>query len=1037
MRIPHLCSPGNTWPRFCVVLILILNGYIGANCQPAAPDRFILQHYGAAERFPFNIVDLTFDNQGLVWVCPEQDNIRIFDGRHLRILETSLAAGTPRWEYSRILKDSAGRLYFLSEDQDFLYRIDSTGQLSQDAITRNKHSASPFNNGYAYFDWDRFIQNGRNKEERSDRQLLRTQLTTNKTFFAFNDSTFIFRSGDSLLIFYHGRRRLFPARNTTYPNALLLNDCLYVFGTKGLSRLTEPAGGLEPVALTGDILKDSSYEAAAFDLPVTVHLSANPHIAYDKRLYRLRFRDPGHLETILVGDLKAIPDRISKVDYNPRQDITAIATRHDGIFLVRPNPFFPTNFDDRFLALKRRQIYYPLILRAKDTFFTGWSEFTCKGYYRIIDPLHTGAKFLFKDRTGYIWEGTRYSLSRYDPKGSKHTEMILPSPSNRVADMCEDEQGRLFGLTDRSLIEYKDGALKDRNPQGFPKVKGFGELRYIGNGTFWFSTSNGLFSYNSNTNVVKRQQEVPEVPVLNITKLSTGGMLFTCYDEPFYYYYKKDHFYRIPVETGLSLNEIGSVIEDRHGRIWLATSSGFFVTTPEEIEAFCEGDSRNIYYYKYGQEEGLHDLEFNGGLNPSNGMSPDGFLLFNSTGGITVFHQDSIKELFPYGDLGLTKKGRTVEEFTVGDSILLPHDNDGMQLQVRVPYYGDKGNLQVEYRLTPTTNAWQPVGEQGLILFNHLDHGIHHLTVRTRTGLRPGDFVSRTVAVKVRSMFYEERVFQWLFAAIILAICTAVTLHIVRLRRQVRQKNIRLHDQNLQLQETMGELKDNISMKEKLISLILHDLKTPLYFQSLLFNKINDADYFTNDEGRRLFHELKNSSTAILQFTKEFLTWYSSQREGFIVRPMEFSCRLVVDDLFSIYGDIAAKKGLALRWSCTGVQELFTDRTILEIILRNLLDNAIKYTDTGEVSLLFERRQEGSAIIVADTGRGMTDEKISELHSYVDNAVAASSPTFGYRFIYALAEKIGARILVSSRPGKGTCVTVIIPQGYDEAHPSM
>ncbi|HVU96395.1 MAG TPA: HAMP domain-containing sensor histidine kinase [Puia sp.] len=998
-----------------------------AKGQSATDERFIVQHYGAAERIPDNIVDLTFDNQGLLWICPEQDNIRIFDGRHLRILETSLAAGAPRWEYSRILKDATGRLYFFSEEQDFRYSIDSTGQLSQDASTRNTASAWPFNNGYAYFDWDRFMQNGRNKADRADRRSLRTQFSTDKTFYAFNDSTFIFRLRDSLFVFYHGRHWLLPAGSTAHPNALLLNDCLFVFGVKGVSRLTEPAGRLEPVTLGGDILKDSLYQTAGSNLPITVYLSANPHIACHQRLYRLRFRDPGHLETILVGDLSAIPGRIIKVDYNPRQDITAIATLHNGIFLLRPNPFFPTHFDDRFLALKRKQIYYPLLLKAKDTFFTGWAEFTCRGYYRVIDLAHTGAKFLFKDPKGLIWEGNRLSLFRYDTNGSNPTAMAVPPPSNRVADMCADENGRLFALTNRSLLEFKEGALRDLNPSGFPTVRGLGEMKYVGSGIIWFGTSNGLFSYNGNTNRIERLQEVPQVPVLNITKLSTGGILFTCYDEPYYFYWKKGHFYKIPVETGLALNEIGSVIEDRHGRIWLATSSGFFVTTPEEIEAFCAGDSRNIYYYKYGQEEGLRDLEFNGGLNPSNGMSPDGFLLFNSTGGLTIFHQDSVKELFPYGDIGLTKKGRTVEEFTVRDSILLPHDNDGMQLQVRVPYYGGKDNLQVEYRLTPTTNAWQPVGDQGRILFNHLDHGVHHLTIRTRTGLRPTDFVNRTVTVTVRSMFYEEPVFQWLAAAAILAICIAVTLHIVRLRREVRQKNISLHDQNLRLQQTLGQLQDNISMKEKLISIILHDLKTPLYFQSLLFNKINVSDYFTNAEARRLFHELKNSSTAILQFTKEFLTWYSSQRDGFAVRPALFAHRVVVDDLFAVYKDIASKKNLTLGYACKEVEDLFTDRTILEIVLRNLLDNAIKYTEAGEVTVSFEKQANGIAIVVTDTGRGMTPEKIRELHSYFHDSPQGSSPTFGYRFIYTLAEKIGATIHITSVPGAGTSVTVIIP----------
>jgi signal transduction histidine kinase/sugar lactone lactonase YvrE len=1029
MRIFDLYPPGNNCFRPFIVLIFFLSGYADGNCQPTVDDRLIIQHYSAAERFPYNIADITFDDQGLLWICPENDNIRVFDGRHLRILETSVAEGTPHWEYSKILKDSAGRLYFFSEFQKYLYRLDSTGQLSQNKRADSRPSAAPFNNGYAYFDWDRFIQNGGNEEGRTYRRVLRSQLSGNKTFFAYNDSTFICKIGDSLTIFNHGRHRRLPIAHAKYPNALFLNDGIYILGPQGFSRLEEPQDRLVPVALTGDILKDSRYDPLSLQLPVTVYTSVHPHIEFNHRLYRISFRDARHLETTLVIDLAAFSHRMSKVEYNPLQDITAIATWDDGVFLLRQNPFYPNLFDDRFQALKGKQIFYPLILRQTDTFFTGWSEFTCKGYYRVFDVNHIGPKVLYKDRTGFIWEGGKSTLRRYDPNLSKHAELTLPMPSTSVVDVCEDEGGRLYFLTDRSILEYQDGAFRDKNPTGIQRMAGISvqQLVYISGGTFWIPTIKGLYYYDSHSNTVRREENIPEVPIGSITKLTEGATIFTCYDETFYYYYLKGHFYRIPVEPGLPLNEISSVIEDKRGRIWFTTTSGLFVTTAEEIESFCRGDTKFIYYYKYGRDEGLQYLEFNGGLNPSTAISPDGYILFNSMGGIAIFHQDSVKEQFPFGAIGLTKKGKTVEEYTVGDSVVLSHDNDGMQLQVRIPYYGDRENLLIEYRFTPTSTSWQPVDEQGHIFFNHLDHGLYRLSIRARTGLRPGDFVLRTIIVKVPGLFYEEPAFRLLAGLIFLSICIAVTLHIVRLRREVRQKNIRLHDQNLELQQTMGELKDNISMKEKLISLILHDLKTPLYFQSLIFNKINDADYFTNAEARRLFHELKNSSAAILQFTKEFLTWYSSQREGFIVRPLLFNYRLVVDDLYSVYKDIAEKKSLTLGCNNDDIEELYTDRTILEIILRNLLDNAIKYTDAGQVTLSFQKHRNGTAIVVTDTGRGMTPERIQELHSYLYNAQTGSAPTFGYRFIYTLAEKIGAGIHISSEPGKGTSVTVIIP----------
>jgi signal transduction histidine kinase len=241
-------------------------------------------------------------------------------------------------------------------------------------------------------------------------------------------------------------------------------------------------------------------------------------------------------------------------------------------------------------------------------------------------------------------------------------------------------------------------------------------------------------------------------------------------------------------------------------------------------------------------------------------------------------------------------------------------------------------------------------------------------------------------------------------------ILVAVTMVIVRLRREVRLKNARLQE--------------NMAIKEKLISLILHDLKTPIYFHSLLLNQLVESDSFKNETSRQLFMDLKNSSDAVLQFTKEFLTWYSSQRDGFRVMKTAFDHRAVVEDLFLVYKDIAARKHLELLYTGEGIGNLFTDRNILTIILRNLLDNAIKYTDAGKVMLIFERRGAHDVITVSDTGYGMPEEKIRELE-------ALSSITFGYRFIFTMAEKIGAHIQVTSRLGSGTSVKIILPSEQD------
>jgi len=602
----------------------------------------------------------------------------------------------------------------------------------------------------------------------------------------------------------------------------------------------------------------------------------------------------------------------------------------------------------------------------------------------------------------------------------KQLELMLAASDRSVKDICENSRGDIYCLTNRSVLKYENGVLRDMNPF-YDSVSGklccFQGFRLISDSIFWIGSVDGLYIYDERINRIDKVKAIPDVFTLNITKLSDGAVLLTCYPQSFYYLYYKDRFHKIMVDMDLPLKEISSVLEDRRGRIWFATSGGLFVTAREEIEAYCDKEKRSIYYYRYGKREGLQELEFNGGLHASNGISADGYIVFNSMAGFFLFHQDSIRQEFPGRDIRLLTLHPGGEEDAAGDTIALEHDNDGMVVQVSVPYFGSKDNLQLEYKVTPGMDVWKDVDAQGRITVGHLSYGHYQLSVRARSGLGVRDYLTNTISIEVDHLFHETLLFRIIAGIILVMACALAIIAIVRLRKEVRMKNASLKDKNVELQEALSELEDNISLKEKLISLILHDLKTPLYFQSLLFSRIVESDYFTNQEARGLFQDLKNSSAGILQFTKEFLTWYSSQRDGFKVKKTEFEYMLVVNDLFSVYAGIAAKKNLVLQCKSMGVESLYTDRNILEIIIRNLLDNAIKYTSTGSVTLLFEKRDDGDAIVVTDTGKGMTQEKIGMLEG----------ERFGYRFIYTMARKIDAGIHIASKPGEGTSVTITIP----------
>ncbi|HLZ85666.1 MAG TPA: HAMP domain-containing sensor histidine kinase, partial [Puia sp.] len=560
----------------------------------------------------------------------------------------------------------------------------------------------------------------------------------------------------------------------------------------------------------------------------------------------------------------------------------------------------------------------------------------------------------------------------------------------------------------------------------------FQQFCYLGNGIFWVGSISGVFVYDGHHNTISRIDEIPAEYSLNIAKLSTGSVLVTFYPADYYYFYFQQKLYKIPTGDHPELREIVSVREDGRGRVWFATNSGLSVASREGIEAFCQGKEKSVYYYKYTSSEGLNQIEFNGGLNPSSAISGDGYLGFNSMAGVFLFHQDSVRPTFPAGGIQLYSLGRSGGAVQVGSHLSLEHDNEGKVLQASVPYYADRANLLLQYKMDDAPGAWTDIGADGRIAIPPMSHGGHTLSLRTRTGLGSRDYLTKAVNIHVSELFFETPVFRILAGIVLFAICLFFGILIVRLRKEIRLKNDRLLEKNFLLEEALDELKETITLKEKLIALILHDLKTPLYYQHVLLDQLNAADHFTSDDARRLFGDLKTSSASVVKLTKDFLTWYSSQKDGFTVKRTRFEYEEVVRELFSVYSDIAGRKRITMRCKCGGPEWLYTDKDLLEIILRNLLDNAIKYTTDGSITIALERKEDGCAIVVSDTGRGMTADKIKQLEDYAQQPHHQSSETFGYRFIFSLAEKIGAGIRISSEPRKGTNVTIFIP-GLNEA----
>jgi signal transduction histidine kinase len=235
---------------------------------------------------------------------------------------------------------------------------------------------------------------------------------------------------------------------------------------------------------------------------------------------------------------------------------------------------------------------------------------------------------------------------------------------------------------------------------------------------------------------------------------------------------------------------------------------------------------------------------------------------------------------------------------------------------------------------------------------------------------------------------------------------------------------------NLELTKTQDELYKQIEQKEKLTSILAHDLKTPLRFMSTVstyFNK--NLNTLTTEKLEALSAELNTSAKSTFAFADELLTWLSLQRLDFKVLNAEVELQRLIEELIEFFQNIAGAQHTTIRKGSVFTLPIETDKRLLKIILRNILDNAIKNTTNGEIIISTQQLDEDTvALLIHDTGSGMNKEQLEQLN--LENTYGFQfeiKNKLGFQIIKDLSTMLHINLNIKSEVGVGTTVIMEIP----------
>jgi len=181
-----------------------------------------------------------------------------------------------------------------------------------------------------------------------------------------------------------------------------------------------------------------------------------------------------------------------------------------------------------------------------------------------------------------------------------------------------------------------------------------------------------------------------------------------------------------------------------------------------------------------------------------------------------------------------------------------------------------------------------------------------------------------------------------------------------RLEKLVEERTIKLTDTILQLESSNA-------VKNKLFSIIAHDLRSPFNSLMSIFS-LKDMNLLSLDELKMLLNENKKNIDTIHNTLNNLLYWAKSQMEGIKTQPANFNLKELIEDLKLVYSPLIQAKGITINFQTDEHSIVYADENQIQLVLRNLIDNAIKFTPPSHsIGISLMSKQTRMEICVSNT----------------------------------------------------------------------
>jgi len=248
-----------------------------------------------------------------------------------------------------------------------------------------------------------------------------------------------------------------------------------------------------------------------------------------------------------------------------------------------------------------------------------------------------------------------------------------------------------------------------------------------------------------------------------------------------------------------------------------------------------------------------------------------------------------------------------------------------------------------------------------------------------------------------------------------------------------RQKNAAFKSIEKLQEDTAAKNREMLvanNVKDKLISMIAHDVRSPLAsVQNTL--TLTREEVIDLEDFARLSQMLEMDIQHLTGMLDNTLMWAREQMIDINIKKISFNVYDVIDDVITVYQQTITSKGVIVCNNIKRNTEVFSDKDIISTVLRNVLSNAIKFTPQGKAIYIEQTSIKSKVLIsVKDEGVGITDDVLRKINDkeFISTRGTDNEKGTGLGLLFSrdLLLKLGEDFQISTVQGKGTAVTISI-----------